>query len=81
MEEIKEKIAECIKNSLNTKISVDEIFNKIEVPKDKKNGDFAYPCFNLAKVVRNSPINIANNIKEKIELPDILTFTLIALML
>ena len=70
MEEIKEKIAECIKNSLNTKISVDEIFNKIEVPKDKKNGDFAYPCFNLAKVVRNSPINIANNIKEKIELPD-----------
>lgn len=70
MEEIKEKVAECIKNSLNTKISVDEIFNKIEVPKDKKNGDFAYPCFNLAKVVRNSPINIANNIKEKIELPD-----------
>lgn len=70
MEEIKEKIAECIKNSLNTEIGIEEIFNKIEVPKDKKNGDFAYPCFNLAKVVRNSPINIANNIKEKIELPD-----------
>lgn len=53
MEEIKKKIAECITNSLDTDISVDEIYNKIEIPKDKKNGDFAYPCFNLAKIVRN----------------------------
>ena len=69
MEEIKKKIAECITNSLDTDISVDEIYNKIEIPKDKKNGDFAYPCFNLAKIVRNSPVNIANSIKENIELP------------
>ena len=69
MEEIKKKIAECITNSLDTDISVDEIYNKIEIPKDKKNGDFAYPCFNLAKIVRNSPVNIANSIKEDIELP------------
>ena len=34
----------------------------------KQNGDLAYPCFNLAKVLRNSPINIANTIKEKIVL-------------
>ena len=39
MEEIKKKIAECITNSLDTDISVDEIYNKIEIPKDKKNGD------------------------------------------
>ena len=91
MEEIKKKIAECITNSLDTDISVDEIYNKIEIPKDKKNGDFAYPCFNLAKIVRNSPVNIANSIKEDIELPAeiskvevvmaILTFILTVLML
>lgn len=68
MEEIKVKIAEMIKDSLNIDIKVEEIFSKIEIPKDKKNGDFAYPCFNLAKVLKNSPVNIANDIKEKIKL-------------
>ena len=68
MEEIKVKIAEMIKEALNIDISIEEIFSKIETPKDKKNGDFAYPCFNLAKVLKNSPVNIANELKEKIKL-------------
>lgn len=69
MEEIKLKIANMIYNALNNNdISLDEIKEKIEVPKDKQNGDFSYPCFNLAKVLRNSPVNIANNIKDKITL-------------
>ena len=64
MEEKKKIIASMIYNALqNSDITVEEIESKIETPKDKKNGDFAYPCFNLAKVSRNTPINIANEIK------------------
>lgn len=70
MEEIKLKIANMIKKCINVNIDVNDILNKIEVPKDKKNGDFAYPCFNLAKILKNSPVNIANDIKKNIKLID-----------
>ena len=71
MEEIKEMIATCIYNTLNNEeIKLEDIKSKIEVPKDKQNGDFAYPCFNLAKVLKKSPINIANDIKDKIKLDE-----------
>ncbi len=70
MEEFKKVIAKSIVSALEGSVTEQDIISKIEVPKDKENGDFAYPCFNLAKVLRNSPINIANNIKEKIVLED-----------
>lgn len=66
MEEIKEIIAEAISNAIDLKVSKEDILGKIEVPKDNKNGDLSYPCFNLAKVLKSSPVNIANDIKEKI---------------
>lgn len=66
MENIKEYISKCIKNTLDVDIDEKEILEKIEEPKEKKNGDFAYPCFNLAKLLKSSPVNIANSIKEKI---------------
>lgn len=67
MEEKKNEIAQCIFNALdNSDITLEDIVSKIETPKDKQNGDFAYPCFNLAKILKNSPVNIANMIKEKI---------------
>ena len=71
MEEIKKYIASKIFETVqNTDILLDDIYVKIEVPKEKSNGDFAYPCFMLAKVLRNSPINIANDIKSKIKLDE-----------
>ena len=67
MEEVKAEIAKIIYDALgNEQVSLEEIESKIEKPKDKKNGDFAYPCFNLSKVLRNSPINIANDLQSKI---------------
>lgn len=66
MDEIKRSIAEKIFKTLDNKVSIEQIEEKIEIPKDNTNGDFAYPCFNLAKVLRSSPANIANDIKEKI---------------
>ena len=69
MEDIKNIIASMISVALDNKIDISDIISKIEIPKDKKNGDFAYPCFNLAKILKNSPVNIANELKEKIVLP------------
>ena len=39
----------------------------IETPKDSKNGDYAFPCFRLAKELRKAPPAIASEIKEKLE--------------
>ena len=63
----KEKIAESISEVTN--ISKNELVNYIEKPKDNKMGDFALPCFKLAKEMKKPPMQIANEIKEKIEVP------------
>lgn len=66
MEEIKECIAKAIMETIENQVSYEEILSKIEIPKDTNNGDLAYPCFNLAKVLKKSPILIANEIKENL---------------
>lgn len=69
MEDKKEIVSKMIFDALaNDNITIEEIKERIEVPKDKINGDFAYPCFNLAKVLRKSPNIIANEIKDNIVL-------------
>ena len=67
MDEFKNSIASSIFNVIDKEVELNDIYDKIEVPKDKKNGDFAYPCFNLAKILKNSPVNIANEICSKIK--------------
>lgn len=67
MEEIKENIAKAIMEAIESQVSYEDILSKIEIPKDTNNGDFAYPCFNLAKVLKKAPVLIANEIKEKID--------------
>lgn len=49
-----------------------EILEAIEVPPNKEMGDYAFPCFRLAKQFRKAPPLIANEIMEKIEKPDFL---------
>ena len=46
----------------------ENIANFLETPKDKKNGDVSFPCFILAKILKRSPIEIANIIKENIDI-------------
>lgn len=62
---LKQQIKEDIFKTL-TDVSLEEIF--IENPKDRKLGDFAVPCFILAKKLKRSPIDIANEIKNKIDM-------------
>lgn len=66
MIDFKNKIAEEISKTVN--IEKEEIETYIETPIDNKNGDYAFPCFRLAKELKKAPPIIANEIKEKIEL-------------
>ena len=65
MIDFKQKIAEQISKEIE--IDENEIKGYIEIPKDTKNGDYAFPCFRLAKTLKKSPIIIANEIKDKID--------------
>ncbi|MBQ3107922.1 MAG: arginine--tRNA ligase, partial [Firmicutes bacterium] len=47
-------------------ITKEEILALIETPQDSKLGDYAFPCFRLAKVLRKAPPMIAAGIAEKI---------------
>ena len=53
-----------------TNISKEELETYIEIPKDTKNGDYAFPCFRLAKELKKAPPIIAQEIKEKIEVDE-----------
>ena len=65
MKNFKQIIAEQISKTID--INKQELESYIETPKDSKNGDYAFPCFRLAKELRKAPPVIANEIKEKIE--------------
>ncbi|MDO4719824.1 MAG: arginine--tRNA ligase [Peptostreptococcaceae bacterium] len=53
--------------------STEEIQNLIEVPPNSEMGDFAFPCFKLAKNYRKAPPLIAAELAGKIEKPDFLS--------
>ena len=60
-----EEIAKTISQAVN--IDIDEIQGYIEVPPDDTMGDYAFPCFRLAKSLKKAPNIIANELKEKID--------------
>ena len=71
MLDLKEEIAKTIAKA--TDIKQEELKSYIEMPKDTKNGDYAFPCFRLAKELKKAPPVITNEIKEKIEInPEII---------
>ncbi len=64
----KEIVAEKIAKA--SELDVKEIKDYIEVPPNKDMGDYAFPCFKLAKSLRKAPPVIASELKEKIELDE-----------
>ena len=67
---IAEEIAKAINLSQSCQTNPEPMATLIEIPKDASNGDYAFPCFRLAKELRKAPPLIANEIKEKIELDE-----------
>lgn len=48
-------------------IASEELMQYIEIPPNAEMGDFAFPCFKLAKVMRKSPMAIAEELKLKLD--------------
>ena len=69
---MKAKIAELIAANVPD-LSVEDITTLIEIPPKPELGDFAFPCFRLAKTMRKAPQMIAAEIAEKIGSQDFLS--------
>lgn len=57
---------EKIKKEISNLLGINEELVKIEYPKDRSLGDYAIPCFQFAKELHKSPIDIANELKDKL---------------
>ena len=51
-----------------TKLNSEELESYIEKPKEVKNGDYAFPCFRLAKELKKAPQEIAKEIASNINI-------------
>ena len=63
--DFKAEIAKLVSDS-EEMVDADEIESIIETPNDDANGDYALPCFTLAKKFRKSPNLIAEDLAEKL---------------
>ncbi len=61
---ISEKIVKAVQ------LDSEEIMQYIEIPPNKEMGDYAFPCFKLAKILKKSPQIIAQELREKIEIDE-----------
>ncbi len=56
-----------------TDIDEAELSSYIEIPPDRSMGDYAFPCFRLAKAMRKTPPAIAEELRAGITLPSSIT--------
>ena len=66
----KDKIADILAAHVDG-VEREDIVSMIESPTDSKMGDYAFPCFKLAKVMRKAPPVIAESIADQIRDEDI----------
>ena len=50
-------------------LSIEEIEEMLEVPPEREMGDYAFPCFRLAKTFRKAPNMIAADLKKGMDVP------------
>ena len=66
---MKEQIVKILADKIPA-LTAAEIAELIEIPPNPEMGDYAFPCFRLAKTLRKAPPMIAAEISESIEAPD-----------
>ena len=59
---MKTKICRYLSEKING-ITFEEFMQLAEIPPEEKMGDYAFPCFALAKKVRKNPAVIASELK------------------
>ncbi len=63
----KQLVADTLAPSLTGVLSAEDIYQKIERPKDSSKGDYAFPAFTLAKTMKKAPQQIATDLVAKID--------------
>ncbi|GAX02635.1 arginyl-tRNA synthetase [Secundilactobacillus pentosiphilus] len=63
----KQFVADTLAPALTDVLSAEDIYQKIERPKDASKGDYAFPAFTLAKAFKKAPQQIAADLVEKID--------------
>lgn len=70
MTDYKEEIANIIEQAIlkqNNELKIEGLKDFIETPPNSEMGDYAFPCFKLAKDLKKSPQLIAEDLKNAIE--------------
>ncbi|GEQ32561.1 arginine--tRNA ligase [Marinilactibacillus psychrotolerans] len=67
--EYKQLVAKALHEVLKDQLELNEISHLLEKPKMAEHGDLAFPTFQLAKVLRKSPAQIAANLESKVSSP------------
>ncbi|QXM06333.1 arginine--tRNA ligase [Crassaminicella indica] len=65
MIDFKREIANILSEKIE-ELTVEEILEMMEIPPNSQMGDYAFPCFKLAKIFRKAPNMIAEQIVESI---------------
>ncbi|MBT9672739.1 arginine--tRNA ligase [Secundilactobacillus kimchicus] len=63
----KQLVADALAPTMADTLSADDIYKKIERPKDSSMGDYAFPTFTLAKTFRKAPQQIATDLVEQLD--------------
>lgn len=63
----KQFVADTLAPALTDVLSAEDIYQKIERPKDTSKGDYAFPAFTLAKTFKKAPQQIAADLVKKID--------------
>lgn len=66
MQDFKIEVAKSLKEKIED-LTLEEIVGLIEIPPNSEMGDYAFPCFRLAKVFRKAPNMIAADLAQTIE--------------
>ena len=64
--DLKQVLAEYLKDFFHGMLTEEKIYNLIEIPKNPEHGDLAFPCFQLAKLLKKSPVEIATELSEEL---------------
>jgi len=71
MAEVRKQIIQSLEDALG---NIDtNIAEQIETPSNSSNGDFAFPCFTLAKIFKKNPQATAEDLANKLEKPKLIS--------
>ena len=71
---MRNKIIDLITDSIK-ELDRETVSRILEIPPQEDMGDFAFPCFQLAKIFRKAPTIIAQEVAEKIKKTDFVSKT------